>query len=197
MLVFTPPILVTDSSSGDGFIQFGRGKICSAISLHSHNEYSSISGQIYQINIRKNHPKYGNEKKVYILWYGQRRYSKPPLLLLEMSGQLRNVSSFTGFQIAIEGSCSSLVLSLSFSPSKQVYKDQLESADRIVHWLALLGATGYICALFCLIDQSSLHFQHTQTKIRKNKKLMKNTNNTNKVPIVQILLHWIKHFLTQ
>lgn len=89
-----------------------------------------------------------------------------------------------------------LSLFLSLSLSKQVYKDQLESADRIVHWLALLRATGYICAFFCPIDQFSLHFQHTQTKIRK-KKLMKNTNNTNKVPIVQILLHWIKHFLTQ
>lgn len=59
-----------------------------------------------------------------------------------------------------------------------------------------LELQGIYVLFSCLIDQSSLHFQHAQTKIRK-KKLMKNTNNTNKIPIVQILLHWIKHFLTQ
>ena len=139
---------------------------------------------------------FGNAKKGHILGYGQLRYSKPPLLLLEMSGQFRNVSSFTGFQIVIEESCSSFALFLTFS--KQVYKDQLESADRIVHWLALLRATGYICALFCLIDQSSLHFQRIQIKIRKKKVDEKHEQHkTNKIPIVQILLHWIKHFLTQ
>lgn len=50
-----------------------------------------------------------------ILGHVQVRYSKPPLLLLEMSGQFRNVSSFTGFQIVIEESCSSFALFLSFS----------------------------------------------------------------------------------
>lgn len=57
---------------------------------------------------------FGNAKKGHILGYGQLRYSKPPLLLLEMSGPFRNVSSFTGFQIVTEGSCSSLFFFLSF-----------------------------------------------------------------------------------